>query len=447
MRVLALTGAPSLEVALGMIDDWEVVAVDTVARAAGHPDAAVLLIGQANSDDGIASARTAVELGLSMPIVIVGDEPRDDIPATLVLRPFSLEDLREAVDRALAAHGAPDEPADDAATASDEEAVDTDDEPQAGVVEVPEEPEPPKEPEPPEATEDLDGVDLAEVRTLPQKPPSPPAHPVERSTGSGALRLVKEPPVREPAAPPDRESAQEPAASLAQPAAPAEKVETAPARAEPPAPPPPTKPVPKPTPQPVAASRESRRSRRKRAKGPVPEPKDPLGGRLREAARAAHLIAEVLEQLPMLRDVHGLTQALIGEIADRFSPKTAAIYVRRGTSFVPVAGLALSPAEMKLAVPETHALVTEISSEGEAILIAPVDLARGIVTGIAGARTEALLAAPIAIDGVCSAFLVVGRDDFDDSDLDACELLAREAAAGLTIASALDALVSRPSGQ
>jgi hypothetical protein len=85
-------------------------------------------------------------------------------------------------------------------------------------------------------------------------------------------------------------------------------------------------------------------------------------------------------------------------------------------------------------------LFLQLSTGLEAVLIAPVDLAQGLVAGIGGARTEALMAAPLEVDGACQAIVIVGRQEFTEFDLDLLAEQAEEAAPGLAVAHMLERL-------
>jgi hypothetical protein len=91
-------------------------------------------------------------------------------------------------------------------------------------------------------------------------------------------------------------------------------------------------------------------------------------------------------------------------------------------------------------VSETHPLLGEIVGTLQAMLVAPVSRAREKVAGLAGARAEAFVAAPVAVNGRCVAIITAGRKHFSNDDLLRLEDLAREAAPGLAVAAALERL-------
>jgi hypothetical protein len=73
------------------------------------------------------------------------------------------------------------------------------------------------------------------------------------------------------------------------------------------------------------------------------------------------------------------------------------------------------------------------------VLIKPVDMAQGLVAGLGGARTEALMAAPIVEpDGACVAVVLAGAADYGQTDLDRLWAAASEAAPGFAVAQAYE---------
>ncbi len=197
------------------------------------------------------------------------------------------------------------------------------------------------------------------------------------------------------------------------------------------------------------AETERARPKKERKRGmfgrrgrPAPEQAEesPLQRKIRAATSAVGAIQDVLEELPILGDVQAMSVAILGEVVEMFRPEAASIYVLSGDRFHIVASHGLSKVEQKMTLQSDHGLLAELSRKGDAMLIAPVDLAQGLVAGVAGTHTEALLAAPMMVDRSCVACVVVGRKDFADSDLEALDALAREAGAGLGIARLLSEL-------
>jgi transcriptional regulator with GAF, ATPase, and Fis domain len=145
----------------------------------------------------------------------------------------------------------------------------------------------------------------------------------------------------------------------------------------------------------------------------------------------------------MLNDLQGMTEALMSEVVQSFAPETAALMLRRVEGFTTYASAGLSHTEKGMVVPDDHPLFAQLISSMEPVLISPVDLAQGLVAGIGGARTEALMAAPLEVDGRCIAIIIVGRRAFTPDDLESLDELAHEAAPGLAVAQLLDRLRNR----
>ncbi|MCA1829918.1 MAG: hypothetical protein LC663_00170, partial [Actinobacteria bacterium] len=103
---MALTADASLQVALAsMMPDWELQALNDASDALDADGAAVALVDLGTTERGLEAAR-ALAFGLRVPCVVLGDvEPPSDACARVVLRPFSLSELGDAV--ALAAEEGP----------------------------------------------------------------------------------------------------------------------------------------------------------------------------------------------------------------------------------------------------------------------------------------------------------------------------------------------------
>src|SRR5437660_2131178 len=109
MRVVAITLDASLGAALNMIDEWEIVSArsvdDAVRSSAG---ASVVLIGVGATDAGIQVAQEIFARGVTLPSIVVGDAlapAGSRVP--VLIRPFTLDDLRNAVGAAERGHFGP----------------------------------------------------------------------------------------------------------------------------------------------------------------------------------------------------------------------------------------------------------------------------------------------------------------------------------------------------
>jgi hypothetical protein len=161
--------------------------------------------------------------------------------------------------------------------------------------------------------------------------------------------------------------------------------------------------------------------------------------RLRIAIDSARELETLVHELPVLAQPRAMAHAFLGEVVEMFAPQVAAVYATLPDgSYGVIAAHGLSNVEAGMRVPADQELFMEMARTLEAVLVAPVDLAQGLVAGIGGARTEALMAAPLAVGDVCHAIVVVGRQDFSEYDLDLLSEQADEAAPGLALAQMID---------
>jgi hypothetical protein len=415
MRVVAVTSNTSLVVALGsMMRDWELVSVRDADQAAAEAgNASVILIDLGGTDAGLVVAEQLYRGGTMIPTVVLGDVLHADSQIPVLVRPFSLEELGAAV------RSVTEKPARGSGQAAPAVAPQTPNgEPQAAP--------PPREREP---------------EPQPARQPAPAADPapaVPRAAEPAAAReeIREEDTVEEQAAGPSEGEAFE-----------AEEVLPAPAFDPPPARAQPT------PPQPAVATRqpevrpEPGRWRRRRvaevaAQEAQAEP--PLVRRLRTAAAYAREIENLLDELPFLADLQTMADGLVEEITSALSCTVVSVSVRREGGFEVVGHRGLSRVEVSMVVPDTQPLFGDVLATGEGILIQPVDLAQGLVAGIGGARTEALMAAPAVVERECVAIVVAGGDRFSEGDLDRLSQVATEAAPGLAVALRLERLRSFP---
>jgi hypothetical protein len=528
VRVLAITTNASLAVALdSMMRDFEVVTVRDVDQAiAAGPGSAVALVDVGTTDDGCAIADQLHRRGVTIPFLVVGDVPVESERVSVLVRPFSLEELVEAVRRTArrTASAAPAAPPPAAGPASV---------PPAAPAARPRGPEPghvppvapapsagapasaPAAPAPaapaaspggpasapatpaapgPAAT----GVPPAPVagpvgpaapafesapaapeeqvedappvaRPTPPRPegPSGPRHGLEPVPTPGpdasrgpVLRAVprEEPPLTgdaavrqarpvapstlpEPAPTPGEEAGplDEPVAGA--PATPATSATPA-ARTTPPTPAARTTPPTPAAPTSLRPAETSTRWRLRRRARPTPSEaaESPLVRRLEEAAARAQELEALLEEMPFLADLPTLADGLADEVASELGAQVSAVFVRWEDGYHAIGHRGLSRVEASMVVPETQPLFSDVLRTGEGILIQPVDLAQGLVAGIGGARTEAMMAAPSVVGGECVAIVVCGGPRFEEQDLDRLSDLAAEAAPGLAVAQLIERL-------
>lgn len=166
--------------------------------------------------------------------------------------------------------------------------------------------------------------------------------------------------------------------------------------------------------------------------------------RLKAAIVAGNELEALLDEMSALAQPRAMAHAFLGGVIDLFTPQVAAVYAPAtdGTYSV-IASHGLSTVEAGMKVMPGQPLFLEVVTGLQAILIAPVDLAQGFVAGIGGARTEALLAAPLEVDGICYGIVIVGRKEFSEFDLELLAELADEAAPGLAVAELVDRIRCR----
>jgi hypothetical protein len=426
MRVLAVTTNASLVVALGsMMRDWEVVTVREVERATDEGvGSAVALIDLGETDAGMDAAGRLSKLGILIPCVVIGDKPADDVRATVLVRPFSLEDLGNAVREAATRPARPAPAAEPMiptpagnghAVEASAPAVQEIESPEPlprhrGLVAVPQT-EPAPEPEEPWVAEAAEDVEVEEVSDLP-----------EPSQAFSAPEAAAEPawqPEPEPQPQP------EPAAWVE----PVEQESVRPVFHEP---------IARETAEP---GRWRLRKRGARPAAVVPESAEaPLVHRLRVAAAHARELEELVAQLPFLADLHAMAEGLVSEVDRQFVCAIASVSVLRDRGYEVVAHRGLSKVEAGMVIPENQSLFNDVIKTREGVLIQPVDLAQGLVAGIGGARTEAMMVAPALVNDECVAIVVIGGDKFEELDLDRLAELTAEAAPGIAVAQLLEQL-------
>ena len=446
MRVLAVTTNASLVVALGsMMREWEVVTVrDAELAMAEAPGAVVALIDLGETDAGVQVADQLYHGGITIPCVVLGDKPLDDGRAKVLVRPFTLEDLGTAVREAAgsaARSGAPAAPArptvapepvapepiaaEPAAPVREPEKMAPAGNGSPGVsswqeerVERPIKSEPAVAPEPEQVSPPRLPLQVVEAPE--------PARAAVAEPEVQAPRFTKEEPAWEP---PDEESEQmgvEPDADADTSSFWEEPSAAEPERAS------------------ESAGRWKLRRKPTRTAAPEVQAATPLIGRLKSAAAHAREIEDLIEQMPFLADLRAMADGLIGEIDRQFVCAVTSVSVRRDDGYEVVAHRGLSRVEAGMIIPVTQSLFSDVLKTHEGVLIQPVDLAQGLVAGIGGARTEAMMVTPALVNGEVAAMVVVGGERFTESDLDRLTDLAAEGAPGLAVAELLDRLRSRP---
>ena len=420
-----------------MLRDWEVQIVRD-AKAAGDaaPGAAVVLVDFGTTERGLATAQEIWENGVTLPCLVIGDveAPAGSRP-TMLVRPFTLDDLISAVTSVRDSSGAhPAAPAEEAKPKGEpHESKQAKPEPKSATLSKgPERAAPPSAAPPPKVVA-----------------PAPAAERPAAGPGRGTTAATPKVVTPERSAPPPQSPA---AKAPTQPSAAPAQASATQARSEAPPRPAPTPPRPvvaephRPATARPVEPRGRGLFRRKPATPQRPEerPEDPMARRLRLALGGLQELDALIEELPPLARPRAMAHAFLGEVVELFQPEVAAIYVLANDgTYHAAASHGLSAVESGMKVSPEQPLFLEIASGQEAVLIAPVDLAQGLVAGIGGARTEALLAAPVAVAGACFGVIVVGRKDFSEFDLDVLAELAEEAGPGLAVAQMVERLRSR----
>jgi hypothetical protein len=386
VKIVALAAEPSVAAALNMMEDWEVFyATEPDEAVAEIHGASVVLIG-GGTDEGLELAEYVRALGVTIPVVIVGD---GDAPAAarypVVTRPFTLGELHSAIDRAMT--GAMQSmPAQEAAPIQTATSIGTS--------------------QPNETARRVRPLEvapeLAEVVALSAREPEVEQEPPAVAVGTDAVVTAPLPEPKKEAAPattPD--AAQSPAFRRRQ----------------------------------EAAGRGLLRRRPREEQAPA---EDPMTAALREAFDSLTSVEKAIDDLPVLTDLAELTQALLREVTDLLWPQTAAIYLPGPDGFRVWASHGFSNVEKTMAVQSHQPLFVDLLVRHESVLIEPLDMAQQLAAGVGGARTKAFLATPIEVNKKCVGVIVAGREHFENEDLDHLAALAHEAALGLGIALGLD---------
>ncbi|MDX1509712.1 MAG: hypothetical protein R3249_00025 [Nitriliruptorales bacterium] len=501
VRIGAITSNASLVVALTLrVEDWDIVSGPTASAVDQLESSDVLLIDRGSTELGLAELEDARLNCPLAPAIIIGDEESDQVgDATLLLRPFTLEDLARAINdagnSAAAPEVAPPAEPEPPPVAIEEEEEDLE-EPEMGVFDEDDfdldEPPVVVTPEPDDEWEEPEPVvvDEAPAADAPVAPPpraavqeTPAAdvaadeedfvepEPVVLADETASDDLDEPAPMVAAIEPStsliidDDEEDEDPLEELVEQAVEARRAPDAtpepPQPAAPVAKPEPAKPTP-PVPTPPAPADRRRRGWRKKKRpedeqGPAEiaaqqmavaaasskgRPRE-LRGRVADILVAGSDLHALIDEMPILRSGADLADVLAGEVQDELHADTVAVWLLEGDHFVVGGGRGLTTAESRTKAPLNQPLLADLQRTGAASLITPVDLAAAIVSGIAGARTKALMATAIAIGPDRYAHITVGASDYTEEDLDRLVELAVEAAPFFAIARLMDGLRAR----
>jgi hypothetical protein len=395
-RIIAITDSTALVIGLTCAPTgWEVVCrpTDTVAPAdlrgsevavldlgstASGLDLLTAVAGDAAAADGVASAG---ELAVPRAVVIGDDEPAGALPpgTSVLLRPFTLPQLTEAIDALLAPQ---DGSADRSGAGSDAPIDPVGGEPPSvpATVEPPSEDAPAVEPEPLPAR--LFGRLAEAARDDVASPQVPHVDPA----GADDPRIIELPPSPEP----ERGTAARPSRWFAR------------------------------RPRPATSGERQLRER------------------LAAVLTATAELERLIEEVPVLASLDGLARAIVDDVASQLQADTSALWRGSREGWHVLAHRGLTPHEATWTVPFDHPLFGEVDQSGGSILIDPVDAVQAAVAGIGGAHTESFMAASIAAGPGRFGILAVGRDrPLTEADLDVLVALATEAAPGIAVAEQL----------
>lgn len=453
MRILAFTTDASLEVALASLDErFEIVAArdpEGALAEACRSDLALIALG--STERGASAVAALHRLRVGIPCLIVGDEmPGNDVGAPVLVRPFALSDLTEAMVGALQRPPILDEPA-----LPDPEPVAAEPEPEL----TPEPFAPPtlQTPAPdPALLDELDAIaPEAAVAPEPAAEPAAVEQPAtaaafpDHETVEDLLRQLEAAAAAVPAAP-----VHPPADPVAWALAALHEIGDEPRKAAPQLPADsPMSQIIRQVAAPVSggewlADRGSGRGlhrlrRRRRAIPLAGSARASIMRRVRSALEGARELESLLDEIPALCEPGSMARALVRETVELLGCETAALYAADADAYRVVAAHGLSPVEQSIVVPRDQALLCDIANRLEAVLVAPVDLVRGLVAGIAGSTTEALMLAPLEVDGRCAGILLAGRSRFGDEDLERLWHLAEEAAPGFAASRLIERIRHR----
>lgn len=463
---MAVTEDASLLVALSLMGGrWEVVPFsDPEEAAALAPGFSFAVVDMRTTYRGLEAAETIIASGTPILCIVIGDSEASDSEGIRVLvPPFTLQELVDAVEEGVRAWRPPEPAAPEPEPAAPE--PEPAPEPELAAPEPEPEPAPAApEPEPEPAAPEPEPAPAPAPRE-PEREPEPAAQEPELEPEPEPVAVRAEEPAPVPAAPEPGEPSPVPLTRMEAPPprrddrrvlggerdrGPAHEAALAALsswlrRFFRRSPAPPAGPLTT-TPAPGATTAGIHPAVPAAVGG-----RDPPGGRedilqrLELTEAAIHQLEQLLQELPALADLGAIARAFVAEVVERFSPQVVNLCLpAEGGTFESLAHHGLSPNEARLPFPPSHPLYAEVVNELRAVLVSPVDMIQGLVAGIGGAHTEALMIAPLAADGICHGVIVAGAPALTRDDLDSLVGLAAEAAPGLAVARLLERLGPAP---
>lgn len=171
------------------------------------------------------------------------------------------------------------------------------------------------------------------------------------------------------------------------------------------------------------------------------EDAQPVDAQIDRARAALEQVTGLIAEMPALGAFQTVADALVAEIRDELAVDTVAVWSERDGGLAVVAGHGLTPAEARMRVGADQPVFSDLARNVDSVLLAPLDEARALVAGIAGARGDALMAASLEVDATPVAFVTVAAaHELTPKDLARLEAIAKEAAPGLALARALTRL-------
>ncbi|MGH3442791.1 MAG: hypothetical protein ACRDUY_12255 [Nitriliruptorales bacterium] len=196
-----------------------------------------------------------------------------------------------------------------------------------------------------------------------------------------------------------------------------------------------------PTPAPVAGVALLQRLRGRVLPNAEPAPTS-VDDRIDRALVALGELTALVGDLPALRTVEDVAAALVEELDDVFAPDAAAVWLAGPDGHYAVAASrGLTGGERRLRVATSHPVFSDLLTNVDSVLVTPIDEARSLVAGLAGARGTSLMAASVGVGGDEPAIVTLAREvEYRRSHLAELERVAAEAGPGIALARGLEKL-------
>jgi hypothetical protein len=171
------------------------------------------------------------------------------------------------------------------------------------------------------------------------------------------------------------------------------------------------------------------------------ELEDSMRDRMTAALEAGGQLERLVTDVPLLRSLRGLARAVVAEAAEALEADTVGFWQRMDEGFRVITAIGLTTLERKRLVELDQPMLAEVDETGGGLLIDPVEAAQAAVAGIGGAHTDSFMVASIAAGPERFGLIAVGRNEpLTPADLDRLIDLASEAAPGVGVAQLLERL-------